>query len=1101
MIGDRDDPRAAQALDEMETRLREGELRLARRALDATRALCGPGERARFEALEERLGLLERLEGPTLDHDAAMARGDLLAARDAAARAASVAGGEEATLWRARAEDAGARVRAEWRIREAELDGGANGAALAPCAGVLEPTLGEALPVVADDGATLVLVAAWERWVFVREVDVRHRRLRRIGWLRTPEPLDEVAVQVEGNSIHLVGSAGHLLSLSRRPLEVLRWISLRPFMLPDRSVSDAFVTTSGRYLWAQLKEPYEQGGLVVIDLDEWRVCARLHGFGSVHPVAGAHPARMVATTHQHAAGLHDEQGGRVAAPSLDGLEIVQLVAHPDGAGLVALVAAWGPETHDDEDDDDDEPSLGLVELRPGRTPSAPLILPGTHHEQLATLAVSLAARRLFLLTELDGKNQIVAYRPAPAGLEEAWRVEVPELTTLARDPASRTVLALAPATRGLEIAVLGPDPVDLDASPLGHLELGRDEPPFPFCAWGGQMERAEFLLHVEATDQIRAGNLERWAETARRQRRKDPAALAMLVGAVLSRPHADIAERLLAISLDQHPGHPELVLRQADVAATRERWDEVERLLAGLEDLVGARSSFEDGAELSRSRCFAEWNLDLAGALSAPPDAEPDADGSPLRQLVRVCRLADQHMARGDAGAARDVLDRSVVHVRLELESAARLAEAHLAHAPRTPVETLAKLEALSRIAGYDPQRPRAWSQIPGLGWDTVRLAALAARARAWLDEHDRPAADPEPRSLPPPAAERPEPPPPPVAPPAPHEPHHLPPLGHEVMGRLVPGLAAAVGEAVRYVRAQPGWDDTQTLGEDLRELEPLTRFLRANLADEDVSLLATYLDCCVNFELGRRKAFFVDGPVAWLLAHTNLDIEGRVLRLPFSCFALVFTDRATLELAEAVLPRKVVLQIMTAYVRRSPAPRGAHGLRVSLVVDDRSGTRIPVIARDLRFSEDDDIDAILAGTGAGRALLHVVVSAILYATSANVRWPIAPSPIRALRARAAARGKAKKARVAHRAHELAKEYSGEDVFFLPGRIPNSQLRALQHVEREPTGEMLMARFLVRGHWRRAARGWVDQRVRWIEPYWKGPELGPIIEKEYRLKI
>jgi hypothetical protein len=66
------------------------------------------------------------------------------------------------------------------------------------------------------------------------------------------------------------------------------------------------------------------------------------------------------------------------------------------------------------------------------------------------------------------------------------------------------------------------------------------------------MEHAELTLHVEATEQIRAGNLKPWAETARRQRRKDPTALAMLVGAVLSRPHPEIAERLLAIALDQH---------------------------------------------------------------------------------------------------------------------------------------------------------------------------------------------------------------------------------------------------------------------------------------------------------------------------------------------------------------------------------------------------------------------------------------------------------------------------------------------------------------------------------------------------------------------
>jgi hypothetical protein len=106
------------------------------------------------------------------------------------------------------------------------------------------------------------------------------------------------------------------------------------------------------------------------------------------------------------------------------------------------------------------------------------------------------------------------------------------------------------------------------------------------------------------------------------------------------------------------------------------------------------------------------------------------------------------------------------------------------------------------------------------------------------------------------------------------------------MIGQLVPGLAAAVGEAARYVRSLPGWDDTQTLGQDLRELGPLARFLGNTRAHEDVSLLEAYLDCCVNFELSRRKAFFVDGPVAWLLARTDLDIEGRVLRLPFPCFA-----------------------------------------------------------------------------------------------------------------------------------------------------------------------------------------------------------------------
>ena len=41
---------------------------------------------------------------------------------------------------------------------------------------------------------------------------------------------------------------------------------------------------------------------------------------------------------------------------------------------------------------------------------------------------------------------------------------------------------------------------------------------------------------------------------------------------------------------------------------------------------------------------------------------------------------------------------------------------------------------------------------------------------------------------------------------------------------------------------------------------------------------------------------------------------------------------------------------------------------------------------------------------------------------------------------------------------------------------------------------------MVRGHWRRAAPGWHDQRVRWIAPHWKGPDIGTIIERTYKLK-
>ena len=265
-----------------------------------------------------------------------------------------------------------------------------------------------------------------------------------------------------------------------------------------------------------------------------------------------------------------------------------------------------------------------------------------------------------------------------------------------------------------------------------------------------------------------------------------------------------------------------------------------------------------------------------------------------------------------------------------------------------------------------------------------------------------------------------------------------------------------------------------------------------------------------MNFELHRRKLFFADASLSFMLQKTNLDIEGRALRLPFPCFGLVFTDRSALDVAGALIrdeggkadPR---VQVVTTYVERLPTLEGRSCIRITVVSDERSGAWPYVRQTELRFADDDDLDRILGAAGTdspqSRRLLHLVLNAILYSTSADVTWPIVHSQAGHLRARSKERGKAKRARVARRIEELRKQYSSDDVFYLPGRIPISQLRRFEETERTASGRELMARFMVRGHWRRAARGWCDQRLRWIEPYWKGPELAAIIEKEYKLKI
>jgi len=79
-------------------------------------------------------------------------------------------------------------------------------------------------------------------------------------------------------------------------------------------------------------------------------------------------------------------------------------------------------------------------------------------------------------------------------------------------------------------------------------------------------------------------------------------------------------------------------------------------------------------------------------------------------------------------------------------------------------------------------------------------------------------------------------------------------------------------------------------------------------------------------------------------------------------------------------------------------------------------------------------------------------------------------------------------------------KFSSEDVYHLPGTIPIDQLRDPDPGGVLTEGRELTKRFIVRGHWRRANRSWKDRRVRWVEPYWKGPDMVATIERQYRLR-
>ncbi|MBI3270066.1 MAG: hypothetical protein HYZ53_13655 [Planctomycetes bacterium] len=349
-----------------------------------------------------------------------------------------------------------------------------------------------------------------------------------------------------------------------------------------------------------------------------------------------------------------------------------------------------------------------------------------------------------------------------------------------------------------------------------------------------------------------------------------------------------------------------------------------------------------------------------------------------------------------------------------------------------------------------------------------------------------------------------------------------LPPLAHEALYALEPGLEVFVREEALKLRERPGWELRGVSRERLAERRDFMRFLEGHARHEvargsspadarrDAVHLAHELFVLLNFEIHRRKTFWVDEELAWALLATELDIQGECLKLPFPSCAFVLADRAALELGESLLSqdrdcpiRNRRLRLLTVYVTAGQgAEGGAQDLHLALFFDAGEGKWPYLIGRDLYVRPQDDLATILDSHAPEVTpaeldpiflapellkLVHLTVNALLYATSA--------APERLERPGGGRGGAGNLELVPPR-----RRGAGDEPYHLPGKIPISQLARFRDLEKTASGRTLMKRFMVRGHWHRAAATWKDQRLRWIEPYWKGPDIGVLIERQYRMK-
>lgn len=323
--------------------------------------------------------------------------------------------------------------------------------------------------------------------------------------------------------------------------------------------------------------------------------------------------------------------------------------------------------------------------------------------------------------------------------------------------------------------------------------------------------------------------------------------------------------------------------------------------------------------------------------------------------------------------------------------------------------------------------------------------------------------------------------------------------LAHESMEQHLPGITGVISSLAE--RRQP--DDSGIVRgtivvNELLGSPVVPRFLEDNRRRMNPDDLLAHLELYSNYELHRRKTFWVDESLAWMLANTQVDAESQFFRLPFPSYVLVYTDRHTLGLAERALAsdpncplRGQMLAVLCAYVV-ALEPNGSR-IKVGITFDAFAGQPPHLRTWELhvdagRTLEQTIADALgraqLSAAGLFRPLLEAVVNATLFTTSAGSKV----EQYRVDRSKQPNRGQPKGC------------LPGDSVYYLPGKITISHMRKLSQVARGPSGRALMHRFMVRGHWRRPNPKWKDQTLRWIEPYWRGPSLASIIEREYRLE-
>ncbi|MDI1434073.1 tetratricopeptide repeat protein [Polyangium sorediatum] len=625
----------------------------------------------------------------------------------------------------------------------------------------------------------LVVPQSRDTWLFVRVLDAETSALRERVLLRTPRPLKLLNAMLRGRRLLLVGRSGGVLEVDTDDWTVVAWIpnilgddsrSLPTIEDPEVLVDEATLSPDGRHLWLSVHEKRERTSVLVrvVELKELRLAREIreHRAPNVHvqSVHGLSAPRVVVTEADNRKNVgrtvfYTPRGTPSGKPVPKALLPLTILACPDGESLFSIVGdPNGPHEHHSA-------QWGFVKVD-ARGMGPFQALDGVTGLLQATAVANTQARMAFVLvdTERDGTS-LFGLRLEPEEPVVAYRVRVPRSSLLVTTPDGSRSMLLTVRQGRPKILPLGPEPPEAgESAAAGAFSF----PSLPHRSLFAKRFRChepagKHLEDVIAEERALRENFDLPRRLAWAQQKADADELLALEGALYRISEASTARQVKKIARERFPDHPRVRLSHARALAAVERFGDAWDQLAGidpsffaqetdvkhfhhmrgitlmmLDEPEAALAALTQSAAYKEGRCEPDELLPLCAPLT--DDQRSWTPGQAVtRDYLRIVTAADKALARGDADAARRLLDGPLVWVANEVQSMARLSDAYLrAEEPNAPVDRFRKAFALlSFCEQFDARSTvtRREMPLPRATWDAERLSALAAKARAWVEE------------------------------------------------------------------------------------------------------------------------------------------------------------------------------------------------------------------------------------------------------------------------------------------------------------------------------------------------------------------------------